>query len=416
MLIRNLAILFSMVFAVATLGIARPAVSQKPERENPVKRFLADPYGELSKAAEAARLQYGDQDERYADALLDAQEWAPIYHELRPITEANIRKAQAIFERTRGHNSIQVARCLLALVKHYRVPGPWNSERKQKLPEVRQLLARVLNIYESNGLDESEDAEVILGKLGKLEQETGNPAAAEVHLKRALAIAEEAAGPNDERVISALSALRGLYHQQKRFDEIEPLYRRTISIAEAIYGVNDRRTDLYWNGLAQYYRSRCRDVEADNISRRTSARRAQVLAAQVDEMDARPDSRPSALARRLSALGDAYRQMDQWADAERAYTRAVAILEKGGSRGDIWRARAGLAESHLRQGHISEAEREYQGAADEFRGGENKRLPLAIVDGLATVHEATSRDDEAAALRAEAAEARKRMQAARKCL
>jgi tetratricopeptide (TPR) repeat protein len=214
-----------------------------------------------------------------------------------------------------------------------------------------------------------------------------------------------------------------LYRMQKRFADMEPLHKRITSIEEASFGQSDWRTLLAWDGLADYYRSRCRDAEAEAIERRTSPDKARNLSAHLAEMERAPDAKHPMLAQNLKQLGDYHRQMEQWAEAERAYQRAVGLLEKERSRWDLWQARARLAESYLRQGRVDEAEREYMHAIEVFRSfdggkdaaGKDKLLPLQVLEGLAAVYESTSRPEQASALRTQAETERQRMKAARNC-
>ena len=248
----------------------------------------------------------------------------------------------------------------------------------------------------------------------------------ETHYKRALSIVERRDGPDHERVRAALYGLAALYRWQKRLDDIEPLYKRIISICEASFGIDDSEAMRAWDMLADYYRKRCRDAEADAIAKhtsshakRTGAERARGLSKTLSKMEKASDGKHPLLASSYKRLGDHYRQAEQWADAEHAYHRAVAFLEKGTDLRDLWSAHAGLAESYLRQGRMEEAEREYRRAVDAFRtlaAGRAWPLPLEVLDGLGAVYESTSRQDEAAAWKSQAAERRERMKASRKCL
>jgi tetratricopeptide (TPR) repeat protein len=407
----------AMLLGLTAFGAVQPANSEEPP--SIVAPLGARSFEDFEKAAEAARLQYGDDDVRYAEVLLSAGWLTPVYWP-RASIEGAVKKALAIVERADGPNSLSVARCLLALARHYMVPGPWNPDREREAPKARQSIERALTIYEANGMAESDQAARAIEQLGLLEKQAGNATAAEAHVSRALSIIEKTAGPDHQRVVGVLHELIVLYRMQKRFADIEPIYKRITSIEEASFGQGDWRTLVAWDGLADYYRSRCRDVEAEAIERRTSPYKARNLSAYIAEMERAPDAKHPMLAQNLKQLGDYHRQMAQWADAERAYKRAVAALEKDGSHWELWQARAGLAESYLRQARVDEAESEYLRAVDAFRSYDpadrNKVLPLEVLDGLSAVYERTARQEEAAALKAQAAAGRHGLHAARKCL
>ena len=61
---------------------------------------------------------------------------------------------------------------------------------------------------------------------------------------------------------------------------------------------------------------------------RTSSHRARCLSANIAELDKAPDAKQALLAGSLKRFRDYYRQMEQWADAEHAYKRAVAFCER----------------------------------------------------------------------------------------
>jgi tetratricopeptide (TPR) repeat protein len=412
-------IVLAVPLALSTLGGAPPATSQA---RSPSEATAHDSINEFEKAVQAARQQYGDHDVRYAEALLSAVSLAPIYQPRASIERA-IETAQAIFEKVKGPNSVPVARSLLVLASHYMKPAPWNPDREQDSPKARQLIERALGIYEANGLAESDQAARAIEQLGRLEQHVGNAGAAEALFERSLRTIEKTAGPDHPQVVGVLYRLQAIYRMQKRFEGVEPLYKRIISIEEATFGQSDLRTITAWDGLADYYRSRCRDTEADAIEKRTSSDKARKLSAYLTEIAKAPDATHPALALKFKTLGDHYRRMGQWADAESAYQRAVDFLEKERNRWDLWQARAGLAESYLRQGRVGEAGREYLLAVDDFRShdggkdaaGKDKLLPLEVLEGLAAVYESTSRQEEAAVLKTQAAAGRQRMRAARNC-
>jgi hypothetical protein len=76
----------------------------------------------------------------------------------------------------------------------------------------------------------------VMGRLDMLFDAMALPARAEIHSRRALAIAESNFPPADPRIATRLNNLAQLLQDTHRLGEAEPLMRRALDIDEASYG------------------------------------------------------------------------------------------------------------------------------------------------------------------------------------
>jgi len=90
-------------------------------------------------------------------------------------------------------------------------------------------------------------------------------------LKRALAIADKALGPDHPNVGTMLNNLAELYRAQGRLAEAEPLYKRALAITEKALGPDHPDTGASLNNLALLYRAQGRLAEAEPLFERVRA-------------------------------------------------------------------------------------------------------------------------------------------------
>ncbi len=80
------------------------------------------------------------------------------------------------------------------------------------------------------------NAAASLSNLAGLYHDQGRYAEAEPLYKRALAIVEKALGPDHPQVATSLNNLAELYRAQGKYGEAEPLYKRSLAIMEKALG------------------------------------------------------------------------------------------------------------------------------------------------------------------------------------
>ncbi len=93
---------------------------------------------------------------------------------------------------------------------------------------------------------------------------------AELLCKRALAIKEEALGPNHPDVAVSLNNLAGLYHTLGRYKEAEPRYKRALAVMEATLSGHPYINETLMS-YAALLRATNRPNEAEKLEARAEA-------------------------------------------------------------------------------------------------------------------------------------------------
>ena len=84
----------------------------------------------------------------------------------------------------------------------------------------------------------------------------------------------EAFGPQDPRLATSLNNLAGLYHQQGKYNEAEPLYKRSLAIVEKALGPEHPQVATSLENYADLLRKTDRNEEAEKLEERARAIRA----------------------------------------------------------------------------------------------------------------------------------------------
>ena len=106
---------------------------------------------------------------------------------------------------------------------------------------------------------------------GALSGTRGNYAEAEPLHRRALAINEQALGPEHPLTAISLDNLAVLYNKQGRYAEAEPLYKRTLAIFEKALGPEHPDVAMYLENYAKLLRHMNRGAEATDMELRAKA-------------------------------------------------------------------------------------------------------------------------------------------------
>src|SRR6266567_2328579 len=140
---------------------------------------------------------------------------------------------------------------------------------------------------------------------------------AEPLYQRALAISEQALGPNHPDTATNLNNLAGLYKSQGKYEQAEPLYQRALAIREQALGPNHPDTATSLNNLAGLYDSQGKYEQAEPLYQRALAIREQALGPN------HPDTAGS-----LNNLAGLYDHQGEYAKAEPLLKRALTIYEQ----------------------------------------------------------------------------------------
>jgi CHAT domain-containing protein/Tfp pilus assembly protein PilF len=156
-----------------------------------------------------------------------------------------------------------------------------------------------------------------LTALGGLHTRAGNPSLAESVYQQALAIREKVLGPEHPDVAKSLANLGVVYLNTGAYKQAERLYQRALAINEKILGMEDSETSVAMTGLANVYSQTAEYERAEPLYQRALA---------INERLA--DAKPGVLARLLNRFGALYYYMGAYARAKPLYQRALVITEK----------------------------------------------------------------------------------------
>ena len=190
------------------------------------------------------------------------------------------------------------------------------------------------------------DAARLLNRAGGYLRERARYGEAEPLWQRALAIVEQALGPDHPDTALSLNNLAVLYWYQGRLAEAGPLCERALAIFERALGPDHPDTALSLNNLAELYRDQGQLAEAEPLYERALAIRERALG---------PEHPATALS--LNNLAALYWHQGRLAEAEPLCERALAIRERalGPAHPDTALSLDNLAELYRAQGRLAEA-------------------------------------------------------------
>ena len=295
-------------------------------------------------------------------------------------------RALAIFEKSLGAEHPNVATVLMNLAEVDRLEG------RAAAAEARFL--RALAIREKAFGAEHAAVAQALTNLALVEQELGRDAAlVEGRLSRALAIREKAFGAGHVTVAHSLVNLGWFHRRRGDLARAEPAYARALAIREAALGPDHPETALVLSNMSEMYLA--------------SGDAARAVAAQ----QRASDSRERDAARNLMAGSE--RQKVLYLDqTSREYWRALTLLF-GAGRGRVDAGRLALEMVLRRKGRALDA----MAQSVEALRARASDADRALLDDLAAARARVTsltvqgpRTPDAAAYRAELAEARERVE------
>src|SRR5580700_6470668 len=223
----------------------------------------------------------------------------------------------------------------------------------------------------------------------------GAYSAAELLLKRALAIHEKTLGPDHPDVARSINSLAGVYYVQGHYEEAERLYRRALEVREKTLGPDHPDVSESLNDLGLLYRNQGRYDEAQSPLARALA---------ICERALGPDHPNVAVC--LDNLGIVHRDQGRFNETETLNARAVAILEKalGPHHPHVAYGLSNLGYVYGQQGRFDEAEALNTRALairEKALGVEHPDVAISL-NNLAVVYDRLGRFAEAEALYARA--------------
>ncbi|MBD2115165.1 MULTISPECIES: tetratricopeptide repeat protein [Cyanophyceae] len=289
----------------------------------------------------------------------------------------------------------------------YRLETRAASATEQALEPANQLNQRVTELYQAGRYGEAipraeealaineqalgpdhPDTATSLNNLAMLYRSQGRYGEAEPLLQRALAINEQALGPDHPSTATSLNNLAELYWSQGRYGEAEPLYQHALEIREQAFGPDHPSTADSLNNLAFLYKSQGRYGEAEPLYQRALAITEQALS---------PDHPNTATS--LNNLAELYRSQGRYGEAEPLYQHALEIREQalGPDHPSTARSLNNLAVLYRLQGRYGEAEPLYQRALaiNEQVLGSNHPDTATSLNNLADLYRLQGRYGEA---------------------
>lgn len=230
-------------------------------------------------------------------------------------------------------------------------------------------------------------------KLAQVYEATRQHQKEEAWIKKAIAAAEAAYGPEHQYTAVGLNNLGEFYRKQDRRADAEPVFKRALSIFEKTVGADDPNTATVLNNMATSYRDWGRYADAESLYKRALAIREKRLGPE------HPDT-----ATTLNNLAGLRLAQGRFADAEPLFKRGLAIREKalGPGHPDTGISLNNLALLYMEQGRYADAERLYERALalrEKVYGPEHPEAALSI-SNLATLYLKQGRDAEALLKRA----------------
>jgi tetratricopeptide (TPR) repeat protein len=183
--------------------------------------------------------------------------------------------------------------------------------------EAEPLMRRALAIDEQAYGPEHTKVATDLNNMAQLLQSTNRLSEAEPMMRRALAIDEQAYGPEHPEVATGLNNLAYLLQDTNRLSEAEPLMRRALAIDEKAYGTEHPTVATDLHNLAQLLQSTNRLTEAEPLMWRALA---------IDELAYGPEH--PTVARDLNNLAYMLQGTNCPSEAEAMLHRALAIDEQ----------------------------------------------------------------------------------------
>ena len=212
--------------------------------------------------------------------------------------------------------------------------------------------------------------------------EAKNHAATQLHLQGRYAEAEnlfvaaleevEQSGQEDLRLALVLNNLANLYHNQKKYDRAEPLYRRALAIREAQLEPTHLLVAQSLNNLAALCRDRSQYAEAENLIKRSLAIKENLHG-----------SRHMSLTNSINTLAAIYGDQSRYAEAEELFKRSLDIRQDafGSHHPSVASSLVGLGETYADQGRYPEARAVFERALrirEEALGPEHPAVAAAL--------------------------------------
>ena len=255
--------------------------------------------------------------------------------------------------------------------------GRYLTERG-RYNEAEPLHQRALAIAENARGPDHPDVAMSLNNLAVVHWQQGRYAEAQPLYQRALTIRERAFAPDHPDVATSLNNLAGLYLYLGRYADAQPLFERALAIRERAFGPDHPDVASTLNNLAVLFMKQRRYVEAQPLYERALMIRERVL-----EHD-HPNVAVS-----LNNLADLYEKRRLYDEAEKLYERALMMWERalGPDHPDVAHSLNNLGDVCVKQRRYAEAQQLYERALTIWERALGPDHPdvASSLNGLASV-------------------------------
>ncbi len=314
----------------------------------------------LEQARDAARRSTGPASPLFATALSDLGQ-AHLDAADYPVAEKLLRQALALRRKAVG----PVAAPTLGTVRQL----AQDLLRQGRLGEAETLLRDTLKVARLREADPAGTAD-LLGELGDLRGEQGDPQEQEALYRETLDLRERTLGAGDPRVADAMASLGEALSNRGEYSEAVELFSRARALLQPLLDEDHPRMLRNLNDLGMAYMRQGRYAEAGPLFRRLVALRR----------DLRGERNPEFVVA-LNNLATVESRCGLWADSARHYQKVLSVVRSLFGEKHPW-----VARSLFSAGRVAL----YSGRVDEAEGFERKALEIlrALPDSS---HDATTR-------------------------
>jgi CHAT domain-containing protein len=248
-----------------------------------------------------------------------------------------------------------------------------------KYDEAQALEEKALALREQAQGPESPAVANSLHQLGNIYHVKGDYPKAEAAFLRALKIREKTSGPESSDVFALLASLGGLYGDMEEPDKAEQSMQRALRIQEKVSDLDEQRVAAFFNNFALTYYDKGEYAEAERLMER---------ARDIEEKLLGPDH--PRVADTLINLSVMYQAMGDYLQMKSVLQRALTIYERevGPDHPDTANAVLNLGNVQYLTGELNQAKPLYERALHSYEkalGPEHPMVALAL-NNLAEVY------------------------------
>jgi tetratricopeptide (TPR) repeat protein len=281
-----------------------------------------------------------------------------------------------------------------------RVERGESSDYQAETAQAIEYFHKAANLYKACG--DEVDLASIFNSLAGLYRDQGKYDQAEPLLVQALEINKPLLGEEHPSVATSLNNLASLYHSQGKYDKAEPLYQKSLAILKKALGEEHPNVAATLNNLAYLYNSQGKYDQAEPLYQQSLEIRKRLLG------EEHPDVSTS-----LNNLASLYKSQGQYEKAEPLYQQSLEMRKRllGEEHPDVATSLNNLAGLYYSQGHYDQAEPLFLQALELYKRLLGKEHPdvATSLNNLAALSYSQGEYEQAELLFMQSLEMRKRL-------